>query len=52
MIFEGWCVSASAQKNKDLLAPVNVLEKDEDKKRIWRNRVNKELKNNYKKYSN
>ena len=49
VIFEGWCVGASAQKNKDLLVPVNVLEKDEDKKRIWRNRVNKELKNNYKK---
>ena len=29
--------------------PVNELEKDNDKKKIWRNRVNQELKKNYKK---
>ena len=49
VIFEGWCVGASPQKNKDLLAPINVLEKVKDKNRIWRNYVNRELKNKYKK---
>ena len=49
VIFEGWCVGATPQKNKDLIAPINILEKEKDKKRIWRNYVNKELKTNYKK---
>ena len=49
VIFEGWCVGASPQKNKDLIAPINVLEKEKDKKRTWRNYVNKELKNRYEK---
>ena len=52
IIFEGWCVGATPQKNKDLLAPINILEKEKDKKRIWRNWVNKELKTNIKKYLN
>ena len=49
VIFEGWCVGASPQKQKDLLYPVNALEKERDKNRIWRNHVNLELKKNYKK---
>ena len=49
VIFEGWCVGATPQKNKDLLVPINILEKEKDKKRIWRNWVNKELKREYKK---
>ena len=49
VIFEGWCIGADPQKRKDLLIPINTLEKKKDIKRIWRNRVNKELKNNYKK---
>ncbi len=49
VIFEGWCVGATPQKNKDLIVPINILEKEKDKKRIWRNYVNKELKTNYKK---
>jgi D-glycerate 3-kinase len=49
VIFEGWCVGAKHQKNKDLLIAVNALEKQQDKKKIWRNRVNQELKKNYKK---
>lgn len=49
VIFEGWCVGASPQKNKDLINPINTLEKRKDKRRTWRNRVNKELKNKYKK---
>jgi D-glycerate 3-kinase len=49
VIFEGWCVGATAQKNKDLNSSINKLEKDKDKKKIWRKRVNTELKKNYKK---
>ena len=49
VIFEGWCVAATPQKNKDLIVPINILEKDKDKKKIWRSWVNKELKTSYKK---
>ena len=49
VIFEGWCVGASPQTNKDLIKPINILEKEKDKNRTWRNFVNKELKNRYKK---
>ena len=49
VIFEGWCVGADPQKKKDLLKSINTLEKNKDKKRIWRTKVNDELKKNYKK---
>ena len=49
VIFEGWCVGAEPQKKKDLLTPITELEKYEDKKKIWRNKVNQELKKNYQK---
>jgi D-glycerate 3-kinase len=49
VIFEGWCIGAKPQKNKDLLISINELEKHQDKKRIWRNSVNQELKKSYKK---
>tara|TARA_Y100000591_G_scaffold329884_1_gene359461 strand:- start:2125 stop:3042 length:918 start_codon:yes stop_codon:yes gene_type:complete len=52
VIFEGWCVGASAQKNKDLKSPINKLEKYEDKKKIWRKKVNFELKKDYKQIFN
>lgn len=49
VIFEGWCVGATPQKKKDLINPINKLEKQKDDKKIWRQRVNLELKKNYKK---
>ena len=52
VIFEGWCVGAIAQKNKDLNLSINKLEKQMDNKKIWRQKVNSELKNNYKKIFN
>ena len=52
VIFEGWCVGAKAQKNNDLNTPVNKLEKQKDIKRIWRQKVNSELKRNYNKIFN
>ena len=47
IIFEGWCVGAKAQKNKNLIKPINILEKKEDQKLLWRDKVNKELKKEY-----
>jgi len=52
IIFEGWCVGARPQKNKDLIKPINILEEKEDSKLIWRKKVNKELKNEYSKIFN
>jgi len=49
VIFEGWCVGAIPQKKKDLINPINKLEKHLDDKKIWRQQVNLELKKNYKK---
>ena len=49
IIFEGWCVGAKPQKSTDLKKPINEMEKLEDKKLIWRKKVNDELKYNYKK---
>ena len=49
VIFEGWCVGVNAQKKKDLIKPINRLEKLKDNKKIWRQKVNLELKKNYKK---
>jgi len=49
VIFEGWCVGAMPQKNKDLNFPINKLEKHMDEKKIWRQKVNSELKKNYNK---
>ena len=48
IIFEGWCVGASPQSNYKLNKPINHLEKISDKKLTWRKKVNKELKNKYK----
>ena len=36
------------KKKKDLLLPINTLEKEKDKKRCWRNFVNIKLKTKYK----
>ena len=40
VIFEGWCVGVFAQKKKDLIIPINKLEKHEDNKKICRQEVN------------
>ena len=50
VIFEGWCVGVIAQKKKDLIIPINKLEKYKDKKKLWRHRVNLELKKTIKKF--
>tara|TARA_B100000579_G_scaffold109934_1_gene87753 strand:+ start:5333 stop:6250 length:918 start_codon:yes stop_codon:yes gene_type:complete len=48
IIFEGWCIGSQPQKISQLSKPINSLEKINDKKIIWRKRINNELKNNYK----
>ena len=42
-------MGATAQEKKDLISPINKLEKHKDKNKIWRKKVNLELKKNYKK---
>ena len=49
IIFEGWCVGATAQKKNNLRKPINILEKKEDINLTWRTKVNNELKEKYKK---
>jgi len=49
IIFEGWCVGARAQTNKQLKTPINSLERVYDQGIKWRSYVNKQLKTKYKK---
>ena len=49
VIFEGWCVGAKAQTNKQLKKPINSLERFYDKRSEWRLHVNNQLKTKYKK---
>ena len=48
IIFEGWCVGAKAQKNKQLEKPINSLERVYDQGIKWRSHVNNQLKTKYK----
>ena len=48
VIFEGWCVGAKTQTNKQLKKPINSLEKVYDQDMKWRSYVNNQLKNKYK----
>jgi len=47
VIFEGWCVGASAQPADSLAEPVNDLERREDADGRWRRFVNDALATNY-----
>jgi len=49
IIFEGWCVGAKPEKNDTLKKSINLMEKNKDKKKIWRKYVNYQLKSKYKK---
>ncbi len=48
IIFEGWCVGAKPEKNNTLNKTINLMEKNKDKKKIWRKYVNQQLKLKYK----
>lgn len=47
VLFEGWCVGALPQPDRDLAEPVNAMERDEDKDGTWRAYVNGRLKTDY-----
>jgi D-glycerate 3-kinase len=47
VIFEGWCVGCKPQMDEDLVAPINVLEAEEDPDGSWRHYVNDQLKGPY-----
>ena len=49
IIFEGWCVGAKPEGNNTLNKTINLMEKNKDKKKIWRKYVNHQLKSKYKK---
>ena len=47
LIFEGWCVGARPQSAAELVAPVNVLEHEEDPEGVCRTAVNAALAGPY-----
>jgi D-glycerate 3-kinase len=47
IILEGWCVGSTAQENRELDTAVNRLEAEEDADGIWRNYVNRQLREKY-----
>lgn len=47
VILEGWCVGSKPQPARDLEAPVNALERDEDPDAIWRTYANSRLETDY-----
>lgn len=47
ILFEGWCVGASAQPAAALATPVNALEAEEDADGRWRSYVNAQLQGPY-----
>jgi len=49
IILEGWCIGSKPQSNSLIKRAINILEKTEDKKMIWRKYVNTKLKNEYRK---
>ncbi len=49
IILEGWCIGAKAEKNQNIIKPINLIEKVKDPNLVWRKYVNTQLKTNYKK---
>lgn len=47
LLFEGWCVGARAEPEAALAAPINALERDEDRAMVWRRHVNAALAGDY-----
>ncbi len=47
ILFEGWCVGATAENEDSLNAPVNDLEKNQDSDCKWRKYVNNRLNTDY-----
>ena len=49
IIFEGWCVGARQQRDRELKKSLNPIEQKHDLDLTWRRTVNNSLKNQYKK---
>lgn len=49
ILFEGWCVGATAQADRELACPMNALESAEDEAAVWRRHVNAALADEYQK---
>lgn len=47
LIFEGWCMGATAESEEALVQPVNALEREEDARSIWRRYANRALAGPY-----
>ena len=47
VLFEGWCVGATAQPAAELVEPINDLEQLEDTEATWRGYVNDQLAGDY-----
>lgn len=47
ILFEGWCMGATAENEISLQAPINTLEINEDNNSHWRTYVNQQLNNDY-----
>lgn len=47
ILFEGWCLGATAQDSRELEQPVNRLEREEDPDGRWRGYVNQRLARDY-----
>ncbi len=47
IILEGWCVGVTPQPSNELYTPTNTLEIEEDIQAIWRNTINKAIKEEY-----
>ena len=47
VLFEGWCLGAAPQSPRDLIEPINALEREEDADGDWRTYVNTALAGAY-----
>jgi D-glycerate 3-kinase len=47
IVLEGWCLGALPENSEQLLEPINSLEENEDSDGIWRNYVNRAIKEDY-----
>lgn len=47
VLIDGWCLGATAQAGAELVAPINVLERERDGQGVWRRAVNAELAGPY-----
>lgn len=47
VFFEGWCVGAVPEKEAALIDAINILEREQDRDRVWRRAVNEHLRGDY-----